>query len=363
MKRFSDLSDTVQLFREGGFGTVDEFSFLAGRTHPQQVHEMKQLVGIIMALHNPEGIYGAPSGKTTSGFESSDYYPLIQRIFREKDEVRNDLAILTYNYDAYFDFLLSRAYFRRAQASGKSRNITPTELTSGFADRDAKKLSEGKGFCLLKLHGTAVFPDQMKMSNIRDDYLLYEDVFWGREIWTDSQDPRRFQSNLSPAMYFPWELIGTNKEFVGQDVFSGLENLTPTNGYFQSTGRTIYGVCKAIWERAQHEISQADKISFVGLSMHEFLKGGLTYLFANRRPKAANMPENVQVVLASPGALSHGTKFSNLAHPLSLAGKLMSTLVEVYPTFKNWMPPDLGKSGTGQVVCYEDFEAFIKSEL
>ena len=71
---------------------------------------MKQLVGIILALHNPEKSYKLPSGQETNGFESSDYYPLIQRLFGGSDKVRDDIAILSYNYDPYFEFLLNRAY-------------------------------------------------------------------------------------------------------------------------------------------------------------------------------------------------------------------------------------------------------------
>jgi hypothetical protein len=99
MDWFSSLSKPIRLFREGGFGTIDEFSFLAGTAHPKEVREMKQLVGAILALHNPEGSFGLSSEEVLSGFESSDYYPFIQRLFREKDEIRNDLAVLTYNYD------------------------------------------------------------------------------------------------------------------------------------------------------------------------------------------------------------------------------------------------------------------------
>src|ERR1019366_3940180 len=49
----------------------------------------------------------------------------------------------------------------------------------------------------------------------------------------------------------------------------------------------------SIWERARKEVEAADKISFVGLSMHEYLKLGLRYLFQDKQGP-------VEVVVANP---------------------------------------------------------------
>jgi hypothetical protein len=365
-KRFSDCSNAIRLFREGGFGTLDEFSYLAGKAHPQDVHQIKQLVGLILALHNPEDNCEVSTGKFTSGFETSDYYPFIQRLFREKEDVNPEVAILTYNYDPYFEFLLSRAYYRRAQSAGKVTTLVPTELTSGLGDRDAKTILEGNGFCLLKLHGTAVLPPQPPSPDQSTrDHLTFEDVFWEREKWVGRQNTRIFHTCQSPAMYFPWELIDKNNRFVNKESFLPFENLAQIDPYFQAAGRTLYDICSAIWQRAQREIENAKKISFIGLSMHEFLKPGLSYLFANRNLVTKTKSDNLEIVLACPGSLAHGTKFSGEHHPNSLARKLLSMLGEVCEPIKDkrWLPPDHGKSGTGQIVCYEDFESFIKSEL
>lgn len=375
-KWFSELSSTIELFREGGFGTVDEFSYLARKQFPQQVHEMKQLVGLILALHNPETLYKKPSGEGTNGFENSDYYPFIQRLFRERDTIRDDVAILSYNYDPYFEFLLNRAYDRRKYTStNQSTPFPPTELTSGFADRDAEKIAKGKGFCFLKLHGTCVLPIQFNEDNSsRKGYLTFADVFKERDKWLASPDFWSAKPWSSPAMYFPWELLNDRNEFVIQDEFNSLEALTSGNLYFKSTGRTLHKLCTAIWRRAQTEIAAAETISFVGLSMHEFLKPGLRYLFAERvrrsnAQKAHNFDNTLIINLACPNAWSPGEKFTTPAPPSSPAAKLAEMLREVNP---NMASPSVvgkinsqqsGKNAVGGIMCYDDFKGFIEGTM
>jgi len=372
-KWFSDLSEPIELFREGGFGTVDEFSSLAGKQFPQEVHEIKQLVGLILALHNPEKSYKSPSGQETNGFESSDYYPFIQRLFRERDDLRDDVAILSYNYDPYFEFLLSRAYRRRREASGKKEPIIPpTELTSGFRDRDAKAIIERKGFCLLKLHGTCVLPSQPTgTGSLQNGILTYNEVFGERDKWVEGRNNWSVKTNPSPAMYFPWELLDDKGEFVTQDKFAGLEGLAPQNDYLPQ-GRTLHELCKRIWQRAQREIIDAEKISFIGLSMHEFLEPGLRYLFAERVRKLEASPTNdfdftLKIVIACPGAWRQGDTFKSEPPSNSLVAKLAGMLSTVNP--KMALKPgrintqNSGGNAVGGVICYENFKSFIEAEM
>jgi len=373
-KWFSRLSSPIELFREGGFGTVDEFSFLAGKRFPQEVHEIKQLVGLVFALHNPEKSYKTADGQPTNGFESSDYYPLIQRLFRESDEIRDDIAILSYNYDPYFEFLLNRAYIRRKQATIKNQIvIPPTEFTSGFMDRDAKAITERKGFCLLKLHGTSVLPPPpTKVAGFEDGFLTFDEVFWEQDKLLNSQNDWSVKTNPSPAMYFPWELLDDKDNFVGQDRFADSESLA-ANFYFQHIGRTLYELCKAIWQRARREIAEADKISFVGLSMHEFLKPGLRFLFKERLRKFEESPTKdldwqLEIILACPGAWSSGETFRSLPRPNSPAAKLASILSEVNPGMAKKEKGQIysrnsGKKSVGGVICYDSFKDFIEAEL
>lgn len=59
-------SRAIELFRHGGFATVDEFSNLAGFQMPKETQELKKLMRFCLALHNPE-----------DDFEKADYYYFI----------------------------------------------------------------------------------------------------------------------------------------------------------------------------------------------------------------------------------------------------------------------------------------------
>jgi hypothetical protein len=90
LNRFADFNDSVELFRHGGFGSVDEFSKLASDANQEHVQNMKKLMRIVLSAHNPE-----------EKFHDSDYYSFIQRLFRDDklDELRSDITVITYNYD------------------------------------------------------------------------------------------------------------------------------------------------------------------------------------------------------------------------------------------------------------------------
>lgn len=119
------FSDSIKLFRDGGFATVDEFSKHASKSNPKYVDEMKKLTRLALAFHNPE-----------DKFHESDYYPFIQRLFRDDNlhELKSHITILSYNYDCYLEFLLLRAFQTRHTVTGHP-NYTVSDinqLTSGF---------------------------------------------------------------------------------------------------------------------------------------------------------------------------------------------------------------------------------------
>jgi hypothetical protein len=368
---FAERSTSIKLFREGCFGTIDEFSFLARKRYAEEVRQMKQVVGIIIGLHNPELSFRVSGRDNTTGFEHSDYYPFIQKLFAESDDVRNDIAVLSYNYDPYLEFLLLRAFQQRKKAAGKNEK-PPAGLTSGFLDWDADKLHKEKGFCLLKLHGTAVLPPQPGTATQFSEFLTFNEVFSNRDGWLQQPQTgqRLFDSAPSPAMFFPWELVSDNQKFVSKNDFSNIEGLIGFNEEFQERATRFYELAKAIWERAKREIAGAKKISFVGLSMHKFLENGLRFLFADRAKTIENeVDSSIEIVLACPGSLYSGSEFKKLAAPNSLADRLATTLTRVYPKAKKsessgcLRTHNSGKAGAGGIVCYEDFESFIRYEL
>jgi hypothetical protein len=108
--------------------------------------------------------------------------------------------------------------------------------------------------------------------------------------------------------------------------------------------------------------------------MNPFLNPGLEFLFRERikRNAAANpkySESELEIVLACPGALHPGASFKTAPPPNSLAAKLISTLTDTnrqiltYAGSGRLQTPNTGKSGTGGIICYEDFASFIRSEL
>src|SRR5690242_15893149 len=79
----------LRLFREGGFATLDEFCKLAGPQYQNEIMGLRCLARAALGIFNPE-----------EQFEQSEYYSLVQALFREDlFSLRDDVSILTYNYD------------------------------------------------------------------------------------------------------------------------------------------------------------------------------------------------------------------------------------------------------------------------
>jgi hypothetical protein len=378
-RAYASFNHEVQLFRDGGFATVDEFSYLARDRHDVFVQTLKRFTSIVFAVHNPENWYhkpGAQTNEATTAFQSSDYFPFIQKLFDETlHEFKDDVAVLTYNYDPYLEFLLSRAYRVRKKTSGEESEKTPTGVLSGFGDLDAKTLLKGKGFCFLKLHGTSVLPGFDSVSGrITDrDPLTFYEAFERCELLVSKLfEHANMGSHSRPPILFPWELFKNNGEFVSRDEFRANEgSLAQSDTRLEDSG-SYYDVFKAIWGRAQKEIVDAETISFVGLSMHDFLKSGLRYLFAERVRKFEATVTNdfdfgLKINFANPGAWRQGDSFSSEPPPNSPVAKLVRILSEVNP--KMALKPgqintrNTGGNAVGRVMCHDSFKSFIESEL
>jgi hypothetical protein len=122
---FGQFKASLEQFRHGGFGSVDEFSKLASVKYPKFVQEMKQLMRLALSLHNPELM-----------FEKSDYYPFIQQLFSEEalPSLKHNITVISYNYDCSLEQLLLKAQCYRNRLGGIPE---PTDglkncLTSGF---------------------------------------------------------------------------------------------------------------------------------------------------------------------------------------------------------------------------------------
>ncbi len=120
----------------------------------------------------------------------------------------------------------------------------------------------------------------------------------------------------------------------------------------------LYPLFRGIWERAEREIRSADKISFVGLSMHSFLFDGLKYLFDGKEGQ-------VEVCVANPDTTTwirgnHETYWQN--HPHSSAYLVNQMLKKVAPKM---MQVGMFQGGltTDHITLVKDFSSFVKTQM
>jgi len=81
-----------------------------------------------------------------------------------------------------------------------------------------------------------------------------------------------------PPIVFPWELFdGDSGRFISEDGFIFVKEAKDSAA--KEKASLLFRHFVSIWENAKRAVSRADKISFIGLSMHEYLEDGLKYLF------------------------------------------------------------------------------------
>jgi hypothetical protein len=312
LEYFDRFTESVELFRHGGFATVDEFSKLASGSYPEHVQNMKKLMRIVLSLHNPE-----------DKFHESDYYPFVQRLFRSDrlNQFRSDISIITFNYDCYLDFIMQEAHRYRLNLSNIPNTIKDTPKVNYF-----------------QLHGS--------ITNGGDPISGYQPLFAPAkgERFKFLKDPV-FQQQIPPVV-FPWELFSSSGEFISEDEFIFVKG-NESNPHKEQEGRQLFNNLKSMWENAKLIVEQADKISFVGLSMHEYLESGLRYLFQefgkSKDPKVRSWiaegtmdeakPKEVQVVVANPEN-EHFKNTEIKLHPASLCGKVANLLNKVATNLK-----------------------------
>ncbi|HEY4414909.1 MAG TPA: hypothetical protein VGO57_04375 [Verrucomicrobiae bacterium] len=303
---FYRQSKAIEIFREGCFGTVDEFSKLASRTYQRNLEEMKKLMQLAFSIHNPE-----------DNFHESDYYSFIQRLFNDKSlsTLKPEVTVISYNYDCYLDFLLLRAYQQRQKLSGDKGDVgifMKNKLTSGFAEPlDLSWATQTANFNYFKLHGSITYGSRSHHHLKFENDAKYRLVEFAKE---------GFKEMATPPIIFPWELFNRGR-FISNEDF--------TDNYVRSEKKRaaqLYLLYKEIWTAAQEKIERANKISFVGLSMHDYLKDGLAFLF--QKP-----PTAVSVVVANPENEYHRSEKSRL-HPASLCGKVVTMLNQIAPDMK-----------------------------
>jgi hypothetical protein len=330
-----NLKAVVDLFRHGGFGSVDEFSRLANNRYHREIQGLKRLLRFALSLHDPE-----------NNFHKSDYYAFIQRLFiNGLFPLRNDIAILTFNYDPYLPYLLAKAHKIRSEAVGHDETANEVDaITSGFSLFNVGALEAANDLCVLQLHGTVAWP----IIGQGEQKISTDDLF-GKSIEDRIQRLCFSRASISePPILFPWEIMSDGGTFIDYKGFCLRE--APEHGQITPVVQP-YHLFVSIWKRAQREITSATKISFVGLSMHEFLNPAFKFLFQDKQN------DGVQFVVANKDlSLFPGPKaLGNRSSPAAKAGNLLHDVWS-----KRFDP-------AGSVGFFpnlrETFEDFIKYEM
>jgi hypothetical protein len=340
-------ANALNLFRHGGFATVDEFCKLSqdGQRFNKEVDALRYHIRAILGLFNPE-----------DKFEKSEYYLFVQSLFnRDLVSLRDDITVLTYNYDPYLEYLLYRALKRRWHVNGV-RNETDehqnllNSVTSGFHFYQSTDWLKVDGLSVLQLHGS--------IGRSIDFETFFETPVDVRTATLLQLDDRTKTMCLSPdvrvpatsdhvPILFPWEIMN-EKGIVEKTHFTNACDVT------------FHPLFEGIWERAKREVQSAKKISFVGLSMHHFLDEGLRYLFEGKT-------DETEIVVANPdneGSPSTTPATHWQRFPYSPASVLTDTLNKVAPKMRRvGVLKGHGAASSGEITLVKDFSEFVRTQM
>jgi hypothetical protein len=229
------------------------------------------------------------------------------------------------------EFLLRRAVRVREDVTKVTSKTNLDLLTSGFTKRDNSFLEGSDEFCLLKLHGGIAWPVIVQNSGVREReaYCFFGDLFSTTPIERIRTLTNPEVGHSDSPIVFPWEIMDGAGQFIEQPQFPSLETQArfslAAGGYNGAT--TLFELFKSIWTRARAEVLAANKISIVGLSLHEYMKPAFQFLF---RDKIGN----VELVVADTCLKKFKDYEDSAAHfdPLSPVARIDQWLREICPT-------------------------------
>jgi hypothetical protein len=362
---YNSFRETVALLRSGDFATMDELSNLAtGGNRSGEISKLKKLMRFVFALNNPD----------FSHWPKSDYRALIHKLFERKSQLREDVSIISFNYDPYFEHRLLRAFCARQKVKplpAEQFNRSIQAITSGFLFPEDTTWSESPGFCHLKLHGTAFLPTPLDRGPLFWPPQQKESTaLIAAKIFDFSTLPRfaclsdkQFAAQDPPTL-LPWEIISEDGRLLNQEEF---ESKTDPNWQHKQ----LYPLFRSIWQRARREIQEADKVSFIGLSLSPFLEPELKYLFAEKKGI-------IEVVVANP----ENSKYKDYSYPFhsrTLCGKVLDMFERACPSLccnrsnnegriSHYNNPDIVYSSmtpraASEITARNDFAEFVHFEM
>ncbi|OHE89158.1 MAG: hypothetical protein A3G75_05525 [Verrucomicrobia bacterium RIFCSPLOWO2_12_FULL_64_8] len=396
----SRMKDALQLLREGCFGTVDEYCYLVRNARVTEVAQLKLVLRLILGVHQPENEAGealshpfvhshASTQPSGSSPRYSDYYPFVQRLFEgDLHTLRKDIVVMSFNYDCYLEWLLRRAYRtrRRAKAFPKDSNIPSlpdatgidASITSGFTGGAAglNAIKDGDQFSLLKLHGLMAWPNPRRFDHPPLGPDCSFDLVFNPQIIKRLEALTAVDCMQSEVpIIFPWEMMEQNGTSVDKKEFPVKDAAIEVSGnWIRPSGRPAtdpdpYEIFKAIWTRARDEVRAANKISFVGLSMHEYLNWGFQYLFKDRTGEIELVVTDKDSSPASRAALTLD-QLDPLGAPARVANFLKDYCPEPkwntgapYPDREGTDMGDGGDPKPHRVKVVGSFEEFILREM
>lgn len=298
---FKRYKASIELFRNGGYGSVDEFAHASRKAEDQtHVSNMKHLMTEILLMVRPELV-----------FTNSEYYSFVQSLFGDDSlTLKPDITIITYNYDFYLEYLICRAMKHRALACGGSTTYSCEDFTrasGGYIHGGAKPfdaLFAYSNFTVLKLHGSTFRPNEIGkgLENVEYQFGLADVLF--REGRHSDKDPH-WSRNVSDSVRFPWEVSGMMGKLPEPEGF-GLDF------FFGNLEENIRTLEYASWLTARSHLFQADRIAFVGLSANHLLHPGWKWLF--RGFKANWAAQLKQVSICNPSKEHRDNLFTSLVH-------------------------------------------------
>jgi hypothetical protein len=344
---------------------MDELSNLAlGGKHAGEIRNLKKLMRLVFALNNPD----------VSHWAKSDYRAFIQALFERSNELREEISIISFNYDPYFEYRLLRAQRARAIVRPlvpEAERLMSQAASSGFLFPGETEWTRAPGFCHLKLHGTSVLPAVNPINvlswppqpgdamNLTTEHMFRFDTL---PRFLCLSEPKF--ASLDPPVLMPWEIISSEGKLLERDEFESL-----VGSAWQH--RALYPLFRALWERARGDVQQADKISFVGLSIGPFMEPELKFLFDGKR-------NIIEAVVANPEAAryrEHPAPF----HSSTFCGKVLDVLARICPgmgcnrsrsDFQHaWSEPSSEPVGSitfrqaNAITIRNDFADFIQSEM